>query len=254
MLKIKDIEAIKYKLNKNENELLKYFLDNSDKIKNMTIQDVAKNAYTSTASIVRFCKKLGYSGFSEFKVAIMYYFEDKINVNNNYVRLNNFKNTIFNDIDQSKALINDEKINCVLDLIYNSSRIDFYGEGSSRMICMEMSRKFHIIGKPSNYYDDTSMMYISAASLKSNDIVFAISMSGETNQILKAVNIARMRKCKIVSLTNIGVNTLSKLSDINLYVCASNFTIDDISFISRIPALTLMEYIYFAYLNKYKTK
>lgn len=89
MLKIKDIEAIKYKLNKNENELLKYFLDNSDKIKNMTIQDVAKNAYTSTASIVRFCKKLGYSGFSEFKVAIMYYFEDKINVNNNYVRLNN---------------------------------------------------------------------------------------------------------------------------------------------------------------------
>jgi DNA-binding MurR/RpiR family transcriptional regulator len=61
------IEKTRANLNKNENELLKYFIENSKNIKGMKIQDASKNTFVSTAAIIRFCKKLGFSGYSDFK-------------------------------------------------------------------------------------------------------------------------------------------------------------------------------------------
>ena len=57
-------------LNKGDNEILSYCVRNNQRISEMKVQDVAEELYTSPASMIRFCKKLGFSGFSEFKAAL----------------------------------------------------------------------------------------------------------------------------------------------------------------------------------------
>lgn len=57
-------------LNKSDNEILSYCIRNNKKISGMKVQEVADELYTSPASVIRFCKKLGFSGFSEFKAAL----------------------------------------------------------------------------------------------------------------------------------------------------------------------------------------
>ncbi len=59
-------EAQNFKV-KNYQILAKYFRDKGLEIENKKIDDIVAETYVSGATIVRFCKKLGYSGFSNFK-------------------------------------------------------------------------------------------------------------------------------------------------------------------------------------------
>ena len=237
------------KLNKNELELLDFCMKNPNSVKTMKINDLAENTFTSSASIVRFCKKLGFTGFAEFKASFA------LNIKNSE---ENFKNhfkenspNLFKDIDKSIELINEDVLDEILELLHNANRIEFFGEGSSRIVCSEVAKKFRTIGKTAFNYDDNSMMYISAASLTENDVIFAVSISGETVQVLKALNIAKTKGAKIISLTDISNNSQSKLSDKCLYVTSTSFTRENNSIVSRTQALIIAEYVFFRYLEKY---
>ncbi|WP_217077504.1 MurR/RpiR family transcriptional regulator [Clostridium baratii] len=238
------------KLNKNESEILDFCLRNPIKIKNMKINDLAESTYTSPSSIVRFCKKIGFSGFSEFKASLSFNTkEDKNKAKSNYS--GNHSQNLFKDINKSIELINETIVDDVLEMLHKANRIEFFGEGSSRFVCSEVAKKFRTIGKTAFNYDDSSMMYISATSLTENDVIFAISISGETTQILKALNIGKSRGSKIISLTDIGNNTQSKISDKTLFTTSTSFNMDNINIQSRIQTLIIAEYIFYRYLEKY---
>ncbi len=237
-------------LNRSQNELLKYFIEHSQEIKNMKIQEAAENTFTSPASIIRFCKALGFSGYSEFKNNLSLSIHAKDNVS----KPKDTNITLFDDIQKTKEMINESTIDKIIDLIHNSKRIDFYGEGSSRMVCKEMTKRFRTLGYHAYNYDDSSIMYLSAGELKETDLVFAISMSGETSQVLKATNIAKARKASVISLTNMSVNSLTNIADKSLFVYSTNYSLGNLNFVSRIESFILMEYIFYKYLKKYSSK
>ncbi len=237
------------KLNKNETMVLNFCLKNPTQVKKMKINDLAESTYTSPASIVRFCKKLGFSGFAEFKASLS--LNDKLSNDNTNYDADIDSPNLFKDITKSIELINEKLIDDVIEILHKANRIEFFGEGSSRFVCSEVAKKFRTIGKTAFNYDDNSMMYISASSLTENDVIFAISMSGETTQILKALNIAKGKGTKIISLTDIGNNTQAKLSDKSLFITSTSFSRDSINIRSRVQALIIAEYVFYRYLERY---
>ena len=57
-----------------------------------------------------------------------------------------------------------------------------------------------------------------------DDLLFAISCSGESENVLRAVEIARMRACQVITLTGFAhQNTLSRLGMINFHVPSDHF-------------------------------
>lgn len=232
-------------LNKSENELLNFFIKNAHNIKNMKIHDVASKTFISAASIIRFCKKLGFSGYSELKTNLA------ISISNNNITDTQYTTEvkIFEDIQKTKDMINDSIVDEIVNLLNKATKIDFYGAGSSEMICKEISKKFKALGISSYSYDDSSIMYLSASSLHKEDVVFTVSMSGETNSVIRAANIAKTRGATVISVTNMSINSLTKIADKSLFVCSTSFKLQNFNFESRLQALVLMEYIFFKYLN-----
>ena len=57
-------------LSRPELNILKYAYENTDELMELSIQDLSNRVSYSPATVLRFCKKLGYSGFSEFKYAL----------------------------------------------------------------------------------------------------------------------------------------------------------------------------------------
>lgn len=57
-------------INENERYISKYILQNINLVKDISIVDLAEKTLTSKSSILRFTKKLGFSGFSEFKYSL----------------------------------------------------------------------------------------------------------------------------------------------------------------------------------------
>ena len=54
-------------LNETEVHIYNYVLNNKEKVLDESIRELAQDAHVSTATIVRFCKKLGCEGFLELK-------------------------------------------------------------------------------------------------------------------------------------------------------------------------------------------
>lgn len=59
--------------NELETSLYNYISQNSEKVVYMRIRELANETHVSTASILRFCKKINCEGFSEFKVKLKMY-------------------------------------------------------------------------------------------------------------------------------------------------------------------------------------
>ena len=93
----------------------------------MTIQKLATDAQTSVASVQRYCKKIGYTGFKEFKFQLKNYLLQRFDFekNNssylsNYLKVaNSFKNIEEDKIsDFAEALVN-SKHNYIIGIYYS---------------------------------------------------------------------------------------------------------------------------------------
>jgi len=58
------------KLNELELSVYQYVVSNLEEVSEMTVRELSNSCHVSTASILRFCNKLGYSGYSEFRYVI----------------------------------------------------------------------------------------------------------------------------------------------------------------------------------------
>ena len=64
-------------LNDLELSLYNYIIKIKDRVVDMTIREVASEAHVSTTTVLRLCKKLGFDGFSEFKIKLKLNFEEE---------------------------------------------------------------------------------------------------------------------------------------------------------------------------------
>ena len=74
-----------------------------------------------------------------------------------------------------------------------------------------------IMGKNTDTLSERHVMRHYAELLGKNDLVFSVSVSGETQVSIDATSIAKTRGCKVVTLTGFSRNSLSKLADYPIY-------------------------------------
>lgn len=237
-----------HQLSKSDNEILSYCIRNNQKLSGMKVREVADELYTSPASVIRFCKKLGFSGFAEFKAAL----KVELSQDRRGDGWEDSHSTDFiKDVHKTLQLIPEETIDQLLERIHHSRRVEFYAAGSSRTVAAEFVKRLQIIGKPAFWYDDSSLMNISARQVDQDDLVIAISVSGETSLVIAAANMAKSRGAFILSITDLGSNTLSDMADETIYVQSTYFTKADIKIRSRVQMLLVCEYMFFRYLEAY---
>lgn len=71
MLKLKTLYTQHYKnLTENEILLFNYILDNEKYVAKMSISELSEKVHVSTSSISRFCQKIGFDGYSEFRFSV----------------------------------------------------------------------------------------------------------------------------------------------------------------------------------------
>ena len=57
-------------LSRHELDVLKYVYEHTESVLDLSIRELSERVSYSPATVLRFCKKLGYSGFAEFKYAL----------------------------------------------------------------------------------------------------------------------------------------------------------------------------------------
>jgi DNA-binding MurR/RpiR family transcriptional regulator len=224
--------------NLNNTELLiyNYVLTNQEQVQYMTIRELADKSHVSTSTILRFCSKLGFDGYSEFKGALKHYINTVVATppkEDLGELLSYFLNTNTNafEYELSKGV----------DLIKSATNIIFVGIGTSGIMARYGSRYFANVGKLSWWFDDVHYPILNNMELD-NTLVIFLSVSGETEQLIQQAMIFKEHDCKIISITNNPISRLAKISDWSISYNLLNLKFDkkyDIT--SQVPVVFIIE-------------
>lgn len=196
-------------LNNLEVMVYHYVIKNRDKVMYMTIRELADAVGVSTTTVLRFCRKLNCEGYSEFRVRFKLYLEQEEPQPANFGagEIISFFKSVNND--EFDALLDR-----TVDIILSSERIIFVGAGTSGALAKYGARFFSNIGKFSNHIDDPYFPVTS--DMAKNALAIVLSVSGETEEILRFASQFNLHHCKVLSITGHEHSRLSKLADFNL--------------------------------------
>ena len=231
-------------LNDLELHLYNYVMVNSEKVIYMRIRELADNTHVSTTTILRFCKKLGCEGFSEFKVKLKMYLQQNITKKANddiSVMMDYFKKISNCDLES--------KIEKACDIIGNSEELGFLGIGMSGALCKYASWYFSVIGKSSLIVTEP-FLRINCKEFKETVFV-VLSVSGETPTTIEQLNQLKKDNCKIISITNSENCTIAKLSDLNIPYYTPREHVGNIDITTQVPVLYILETLAKKLYNKY---
>src|SRR5690606_19524353 len=135
-----------------------YILENTEEIPHLSIKELAQASKTSDASVLRFCKTMGYSGYRNFIVNISAAVgsrDDEMKVQYTDIQPGDELSTIIanislnnrKSIDDTMSVIDRGEIEKAVNILRECKRIAFFGVGASGLIAMDGEQKFSRINK-----------------------------------------------------------------------------------------------------------
>ncbi|MEP2600303.1 MAG: MurR/RpiR family transcriptional regulator [Paraglaciecola sp.] len=243
------IKAVKDSLSSSELKLAKFALDSSNAIRELSSQELANVVGVSQSSVVKFSQKLGYKGYPAFKMGVIdalntstanSNLHSKITVNDGFAQMSDkLLSSKVSVLNETRNLNDEKSLVAAVELLKSSKRILICGLGGSALVGKDFSYKLQKLGILAIEEADAHAQLAFAATLGVNDLVFAISESGNTKEIINVVSEAKHNNTKVISLTRFGTTPISDLAEVKLYSVAD----EESARLSSILARTAQEFI-----------
>lgn len=232
-----------------DQEILDTISSHIKELPRLKLKDLAQLTHTSTTSITRFCKKFECATFSEFKVKLQLYHDSLQEVRVSEVDESQY-------IDFMERLTHPfltEKVEEAVALIEEKQLVIFVGSGTSETIAEYGALYFSNLSQAAVKIDDPSNYPIEwfPDAILAQSCIIALSISGETKEILHYLNRLKNKSCSIIAITNTEKSPVAQLADVTLPYFIRRETIyknsDNqdkvIELTSQVPAILLIEKI-----------
>jgi DNA-binding MurR/RpiR family transcriptional regulator len=216
------IKLVYESLSKSDKLIADFFLQNGRDIINMNIHELSELIGTSTASVSRFVKKVLGMSFSEAKIEFAKNMESLSVENTNEIfgwamDFNEDPKKIVSHIESVCSDVlrfnNLKVIEEVIEVLAGAHTIYLFGVGSSGIVAQDMQQKLIKLGKRTVFNMDSNFGVLNAALCTKEDVVIAISFSGNTKEVNIAAKRAKEQGAKLVVITGNMKNKLRSISD-----------------------------------------
>lgn len=197
------IESHLDKMTDLEQRIGHYFLDPNSIQEDLSSLQVAQTLHISQAALTRFAKKCGFKGYREFSFQ---YLQDlpkaKTEADNMQSSLSRQVLNNYNQIhQQTKELIDEEKLERVAQIIEEADRVYFFGTGSSGLVARDMKLRFMRLGVVCEVLTDQDGFAWTTSILDKNCLVIGFSLSGQTQSIIDSLIDAKNMGAKTILVT-----------------------------------------------------
>jgi RpiR family carbohydrate utilization transcriptional regulator len=248
------------RLSRNQNSLPKIqqkigkiILDNPSKAIKMSISSIAQEAGAkSEASVVHFYRALGFESFADFKVSLaaeisgntFYHVYEDIKIDDDIEAI---KNKIFSGsikvLNDNMNLIDSKTLSDAVKLIEKSKRIILLGFASSAVIAMYANTLFSFLGFNCQFNLDSHVNAILTANLEKNDLIIAISYSGESKDIVVQSKQAKPL-AKVIAITGFNDSSLAKVADVCITTISEEMNYRTDAMVSRMVQLAVIDTLF----------
>lgn len=250
------IRDAKQSMTRKERMIAEYMESCQDSIASLSLKELAALTKTSEASIVRFCKTLGFRGYRDFALKL----SEEMGSRKSSLSANEYTDirpgddtktivksvcmTNIRSISDTQAVLNMQSVDRLVEMLRTSDRIFFFGMGASGLVCMDACQKFMRINKKAWYMTDSHTMRQTASLLTPDDMAIFISYSGTTAEIVSALDIALKTGTKTAAITKYSKGNIAAKTDVALYISSPEVTIRSGAMGSRIAMLNVIDIIF----------
>ncbi|MQA80672.1 MAG: SIS domain-containing protein [Streptosporangiales bacterium] len=250
------IRALLPSLRPAEQRVAEHILADPAGAPNLTITELARTCGTSETTVIRFCRAIGFDGYPGLRLALASDAgreagSDSSGVGGDISLSDGLADVVqkvtWHDaraIEDTAKQLDVETLELVVDAVTRASRVDVYGVGASAFVALDLQQKLYRIGLHAFAWSDTHVMLTSAALLGADDVAFAISHSGETDDTIDALGQAAANGATTVALTNFPRSRIASTADHVLSTAAREMTFRSGATASRIAQLSVIDCVF----------
>ena len=221
-----------------------YFLEGN--IDDFSSKSVSKKLYVSEASLSRFAKKIGYSGYREF----VFDYNANSKEDRRLDQLTEFAIYKYQEVlDQTYQIVDNSQMIRITQLLHSHKRVFVYGIGSSALAAREFCLRFIRLGLDVEALVSVDKIDLNTPRIHPDCLVIGISVSGKNKGVLNGLKEAYHKGATTILLTSHQTIENEAIShEVVLLAHLKNITVSHI-ISPQIPVLMMIDVIYTHYLN-----
>lgn len=237
-----------------------YLLDNPDEIIHASVTELANSLGVSESTVVRFCQRLGYQGYQEFKILLARDLGRPFQDTYQEIELDDDAATVIHKTLQisqgalvdTEAVLDPERMQDVVGWLTEADQVYLFGCGGSGGIAEIAGQKLLRLGIQSLVSIDPHTQPLVAGLATPESVAIGISFSGNNHDVIRAVKVAKERGARTVAVTNYRSSPLAQLAEAVLLSGAQETPLVSEAGPSRVVQLALVDALCANYLMTLK--
>lgn len=250
------ISSLYESLTKTEKKIADTILMSPDLVVQCLLSEIAAHLEVGEATFVRFCRSVGFKGFSDFKLELSIELATKDNSDNPLLETDivatdsslhiaqKLQNSIANVVNETVNLLDFNQLEQAVAVMRQANRIFLFGVGSSGITAEEAKNKLMRIGFNVDASGNNHFMYMQAALLKPKDVAIGISHSGYSQETAHALRIAKQNGATTVAITHSLRSPITDCADFVLVNGNKQGKLQGDSIGTKIAQLFVLDLIY----------
>lgn len=247
-----------YDLTVAEKKTADYVLRKPRESQFLSIAELAEESGVAEATVSRFCRRLGYTGYNAFKLAIA----------NATARQGGAGDSMSGEVEESDSLedmcrklytadvaaitdtlnlIRPEQIKTAVEILSRAEKVLCMGQGGSMVMAQEAAHLFSTVSGKFFAVSDSHLQVIATANMTERDVLMFFSYSGATRDLIEALSVAREQHARIILITRFARSPGAEYADLVL-CCGSNESPLQLSSVpAKVAQLFLLDVLFSEY-------
>lgn len=245
-----------------EKKIADYMMENKAAVVDMTVGELARASGTSDATVSRFCRRCGFKGFQNLKLAlareVLEEEQKDLNVSNDIDRANisqSLQNILANKVAELTETVNmmdPGNLEQILAKLESARMVQLAAVGNTIPVAMDGAFKFNQLGIPAVTGEVWETQAAYTFNLGPDDVVMIISNSGTSKRLQSMAEGAKENGSTVIAITNNPESPLAQISDYRIITATREKLLTEEFWFSRVTATAVIEILYLLLLSSKK--
>lgn len=242
--------------------LANYIFANTEKAQYLSISSLAENCGVSEATITRFCRMLGLSGYNDLKLALaktshpneLGEFSDKpqgiVTTDTMSSIGKKLRDAFFVSVNETLEQMEPSTFHRAVMYLHRARQVFCFGQGGNTVLAQEAWARFSQVTNKFIHISDSHMQIMATSLASSQDVILFFSYSGSTRDAEELLTLAKKRHIPVILLTHFRNSMAAQLADVILLCGYNESPLQSGCIAAKIGQLLLLECLYYGYCNQ----
>jgi DNA-binding MurR/RpiR family transcriptional regulator len=243
---LQTVRSIYAELPASERRIADVLLHDPEAVVFASITDLSQQAGVAESSVIRFARRVGQRGYQSLKLALAQelagsHKEEPPDEGEDSRTLRTVMSRHRRALEETMALLEPAICETVAARMADARRIHIFGAGPTGVAALDAQFRFSRIGLPIVATTDAYLTMIDASLLEAPDVAIAISVSGQTREIVASLQAARAAGAYCVAVTSHSRSPLARGAHAILPIAATEGPIPGTAFTAKVGIMYVLD-------------